>query len=70
MGVYEGRGQLGKAMKDLATRWGDTKVQWDDAVSHALENEYLVPLEIDVRNALSAMDQMAIVLTQVRRDCE
>ena len=70
MGVYEGRGQLGKAMKDLATRWGDTKIQWDDPVSHHLESEFLVPLEIDVRNTLAAMDQMAIILAQVQRDCE
>lgn len=70
MGVYEGRGQLGKAMKDLVNRWNDTKLQWDDAVSHALEADFLVPLETDVRNALAAMDQAAIVLAQVKKDCE
>jgi hypothetical protein len=70
MGVYEGRGQLGKAMKDLANRWADTKIHWDDAVSHALESDFLIPLETDVRNALAAMDQAAIVLAQVKKDCE
>jgi hypothetical protein len=70
MGLYEARGQLGKAIKDLGTRWLDTKQAWDDPVSHTLETEFLQPLEADLRNALTAMDHAAIVVSQVRRDCE
>jgi len=29
-----------------------------------------MPLEMDLKNAVSAMDHMAIVLSQVRRDCQ
>ncbi|CAN5637968.1 hypothetical protein BH09PLA1_BH09PLA1_08750 [soil metagenome] len=70
MGVYEARGQLGKAIKDLMLRWGEAKVGWDDPVSHTLENEFLVPLEIDLRTAIAAMDHAGAVLQQARRDCE
>jgi len=30
----------------------------------------MVPLEADPRNAMGAMDQMALLLSQIRRDCQ
>jgi predicted secreted Zn-dependent protease len=69
MGVYEGRGQLAKATKELMARWVETKGDWDDSVSHNFEKRFLVALEMDVRAATSAMDTMAQVLAAVRRDC-
>ena len=70
MGVYESRGQLSKGIKDLANRWLETKGAWDDAVSRKFEDRYLQPLEADLKSAASAMDQMAILLSQIRRECE
>jgi hypothetical protein len=69
MGVYEGRGQLAKATKELLSRWADTKGDWDDSVSQNFEKRFLIALEMDVRSATSAMDSMAQILTAVRRDC-
>ena len=70
MGVYEGRGQLGKLMKQLMGQWMETKGYWDDAVSREFEEQHLQPIEQDLKSALAAMDHMAVVLQQVRRDCE
>ncbi len=70
MGVYEGRGTLGKALKELLARWAETRVSWDDAVSRQFEEKYLRPLESDLKSALGALDHMATVLQQVQRDCE
>ena len=70
MGVYEARGQLGKAIKELATRFAEAKVGWDDPVSHAFEKEFLLPLEMDLRNAIAAMDQAGAMLQQARHDCD
>jgi hypothetical protein len=69
MGVYEARGQLAKLMKELTDKWSDTKLDWDDIVSHNFENKFLVPLEADLRNATGAMDHMAHLLAQIKRDC-
>ncbi|HEX4123261.1 MAG TPA: hypothetical protein VHY37_00935 [Tepidisphaeraceae bacterium] len=69
MGVYEGRGQLGKSIKLLLRRWEEAKSDWDDSVSKNFEKTYLLPMELDLRNAVGAMDHMAQVLAQVRRDC-
>jgi uncharacterized protein YukE len=70
MGLYEGRGQLSKAMKDLSQRWAETKVAWDDAASRAFEERHMVPLEQAVQQAAGAIDHIATVLHQLRRDCE
>lgn len=70
MGVYESRGQLAKLMKELGDKWADTKLDWDDVVSQNFEKRFLDPMEADLRNATSAMDHMAQLLTQIRRDCQ
>jgi hypothetical protein len=69
MGVYEGRGQLAKAMKEMLAKWAETKGDWDDSVSRNFEKRFLQSLEMDMRAATSAMDSMAQILAAVRRDC-
>jgi hypothetical protein len=70
MGVHEGRGQLGKSMKDLNRKWLETKGSWDDGTSDAFEKRHVQPIERDMRTAIAAMDQIAIHLANARRDCE
>ena len=70
MGVNEGRGTLARAMKDLLQRWQDTKADWDDSVAKRFEQERLLMMEQDLRSAVGAMDTMAVLLGQIRRDCE
>jgi len=69
MGVYEGRGQLARSMKDLNNRWLETKSTWQDTTSEAFEQEHLVTLETDLRQAITAMEHMAQIIGQVKRDC-
>lgn len=70
MGMHEARGTLAKAFKELTLRWQDTRGQWDDAQAEHFEETFIRTLESDLRTAASAMDQMAILLHQARRDCE
>ena len=69
MGVYEGRGRLAKAMKDLQLRWHEAQQEWNDPVSQAFEKDHLIPFEMDIRSAITAMDHMAQVLSQAKADC-
>ena len=69
MGLYEGRGQLGKLIKDLQLRWHETRMNWDDEQARRFEERYIEPMEQDLRVALSAMDDMAAILSQVRQEC-
>jgi hypothetical protein len=70
MGLQESRGKVTRSMKDLMALWASTKVHWNDANSEQFEEKYLRPLEMDVRVAASAMDEMASLLTTIKRDCE
>ena len=69
MGVYESRGALDKAMKDLTIRWNEARSQWDDAVAREFEEKHLKPLLIDLRTATAAMDQMAALLNVIHSEC-
>jgi hypothetical protein len=70
MGLQESRGKITRSMKDLMALWSSTKVHWNDSNSEQFEEKYLRPLEMDVRIAGSAMDEMASLLTTIKRDCE
>ena len=69
MGMVESRGRIGKAIKDLHNRWTETRADWDDVSTNAFESKYIVPLELDSRQAISAMDGMAQLIMQIKRDC-
>ena len=70
MGIHEARGTLAKSMKELMLRWSETRAQWNDAQAEHLEENLLHNLESDLKVAGNAMDQMSILLHQIRRDCE
>jgi hypothetical protein len=70
MGVYEGRGLLSKSHKQLQLRWQEAKSDWNDPASDYFQKKFLEPLEADLRSATTAMDHLASVLVQVRRDCQ
>lgn len=70
MGLPESRGKLGRSMRDLLALWSTTKMSWNDANAERFEQEFLQPLEADVRTAANAMDQMSSLLSQIRHQCE
>lgn len=70
MGISESRGQLARSLKDLLGQWAEAKTQWQDAMSAGFEKTYLDPLELDARNAASALDHIAAILHQARSECE
>jgi hypothetical protein len=70
MGLAESRGKLGSSTRDLMNLWSNIKLTWNDVNSERLEETFLRPLELDVRNAAGAMDQMSALLSQLKRECE
>lgn len=70
MGVYEGRGQLSRSMKDLMSRWIEAKSSWDDANSAHFEENVLLLLQRDMQTAVAAMDAMAVLISQAHHDCD
>ena len=70
MGVYEGRGTLAKAIKQLENRWLETRMNWDDPRTREFEERFLVPLKADLMMAVTAMDQVAVLLSRIHYECE
>jgi hypothetical protein len=70
MGVYESRGMLAKSYKDLMLRWQEVRMNWDDKQARAFEERVLRPLEADLKQAGSALDQAAGVLNRIHAECE
>ena len=70
MGVYEGRGTLAKALKQLDNRWADARMSWMDSQTEQFEQRYLVPLHSDLRNAVAAMEHLTAVLSKIHQECE
>lgn len=68
MGLFEGRGNLGKATKELLQKWAETKSQWQDSAAEEFQARRIDPIQQDVKNAMSAMDHMATMIQQARRD--
>jgi hypothetical protein len=70
MGLAESKGKLSSSMRDLMNLWSNTKLTWNDVNSEKFEETFLRPLELDMRNAAGAMDQMSALLSQLKRECE
>jgi hypothetical protein len=69
MGVQDSGAMLSRAIKDLNVRWMETRASWDDAVAAEFEESNLMPLQMDVKSALAAIDHAGKLLQQIRRDC-
>jgi hypothetical protein len=69
MGVYEAKGTLGRAMRDLSLRWSEARGNWSDGVRAEFERTHMEPIEQDLRVALAAMDQVGVLLSRIRQEC-
>jgi hypothetical protein len=70
MSLETPRYKLHAALEVLRGRWDEARDHWQDAVRQEFEKEFWQPLEPSVVALLAAMDGLAQVLHQVRRDCD
>ena len=64
------RSQIYDAQKTARARWEDVGTVWDDAVRREHGEHVVDPLDAAVSDVLRAIDQLAVLFTQVRRECE
>jgi hypothetical protein len=57
------------ALKDLNAHWERTASAWRDAAREQFERDYLRELAVSVRTAASAINQIEVLLRQVRKEC-
>ena len=58
--------KLGANAQALRQRWSDTQSVWNDPVSRAFEQEYLVPLENQTQATQREMERLAQVIAQAK----
>lgn len=64
------RSQIYDAQKTAQAQWQSILEEWDDEVRRDHEETVWVPLDQTVSDTLRAVDQLAILLTQIRHECE
>lgn len=64
------RSQLYDAQKTARARWEDTIELWSDDARRDFEEQVWQPLDAGVSDVLRAIDQLTVLFTQVRQDCE
>ena len=61
---------LGESTKMLQTEWQQTRSTWTDAKSLEFEKTYLEPLPGLVAQASHAVEELNVLLSKLRHDCE
>jgi len=69
MSVIEGKAKLIKAGKRLMADWRQVKEAWRDENCRQFEKKYIAQLETDIRAAAQAMEHIAAMIGNARRDC-
>jgi hypothetical protein len=64
-----GRGRLYDAIQTLQNRWADVEPHWTDQVRQEFEEKIWEPLNFMTEDALRAIDRLAQVFAQARREC-
>ena len=69
MSLGTGLSVLTPARKALALRWDEVRRVWGDDAARRFEDEFIRPLEDDLRRAVDAMDRAQHAVQRARRDC-
>jgi hypothetical protein len=64
------RSQLYDAQKTARARWETTGELWNDEARREFEELVWEPMDALVSDVLRAVDQLTVLFTQVRLDCE
>ncbi|MCS6865246.1 MAG: hypothetical protein RMJ56_16475 [Gemmataceae bacterium] len=64
------RSQIYDAQKTAQAHWLATEEFWTDEVRREHGEKCVVPLDAAVSDVLRAIDQLAIIATQLRHECE
>ncbi len=69
MSLSSGAGKLHLALKDLRQHWEEAQAHWSDPVSQAFDENHYRPLEGQLLATLRALDRLAQILDQARKEC-
>ncbi|CAN5632269.1 hypothetical protein BH11PLA2_BH11PLA2_13400 [soil metagenome] len=64
------RSQLYDAQKTARARWDATEEFWSDSTRKHFDDITWQPLDRAVSDVLRAVDQLGVIFSQIRQDCE
>jgi hypothetical protein len=64
-----GSARLKHAMKNLNEQWDYTRESWADKNAADFEKNHLIPVQMQVENALRGMEKLSEVLNRLKADC-
>jgi hypothetical protein len=62
-------GTLRDVGDDIRREWEETKPYWNDEDSRNIEQNHLQPFLLELQNAMTAMQRIAELAQQAKRDC-
>jgi hypothetical protein len=62
-------GALRQVGDDVTREWNETIRVWNDANSREIEQNHLQPFLLELRDAINAMQRLAELVQQARREC-
>jgi len=65
-----GRTKLYKSFQTLEVHWQTTGDVWQDVARKKFETDHWEPLGPAVQSAVRAVDRLAVMLQQMKSDCE
>ena len=69
MSMQAAAAKLIQARKDLMAEWHRVEMSWRDAKARAFYDEYIDPVDPNLRKALGGMEEMAGIMDQAKREC-
>ena len=69
MSLQTAQARLNDASRQLRLQWTRVAETWRDAQSKAFQKQQMEPLEVHLRQAQAAMNQMNDVINRAMRDC-
>jgi hypothetical protein len=69
MNLNTGWTELNNSLKTLHECWDAARDYWKDAVAEEFDNNYLHPLDLQVRGALRGIERLMPALQQLRQEC-
>ena len=69
MSLGVGMSTLSDARKALAARWSELRRTWDDAAALRFEQEFIEPMDRDLRQAIDVMSQAQRASQRAQQEC-
>ena len=67
--MISGSARLTHAIRDLRTKWDETRAFWADQVAADFEKTHMDPLSAQCESTARGMSELGEVLGKVKRDC-